>query len=144
MPRQPQQRFSTSMFGAPRVEACGRSAGFSACGVMLLGELAGDKDTPPRGAARTQAPLFTQMAECSWQGIQICQLSFCAVRMGQHHLPRFILTSANAEVSLPPSAKYCTGADWRERKILFHQVMTKMPDASDKNLKENARTPCSC
>lgn len=144
MPRRPQQRFSSSMFRAPRFEACGCSPGFSACGVMLLGELARDNDTPPRGAARTQALLFTQTAECSWQGIKICQLSFCAVRTGQHHRPRFILTSTNAEVSLPPSTKYCTGTDWRERKILFHQVTTKASDTSDKNLKENARTPCSC
>lgn len=143
MPRRPQQRFSSSMFRAPRVEACGCSAGFSACGVMLLGELAGDKDTPPRGAALTQALLFTQTAECSWQGTQTCQLSFCAVRTAQHHLPRFILTSTNAEVSLPPSSKYCPGGDQRERKILFHQVMTKMSDTSDENLKENTRTPCS-
>jgi len=125
-------------------EACGCSSGFSACSVVLLDKLSGDKDTPPRGAVRTQALLFTQTAECSWQGIQICQLSFCAVRMGQHHHPRIILTRTNTEVSLPPSTKYCNGADWRERKILFHQVMTKMLDISDKNLKVNTRTSCSC
>lgn len=125
MSRWLQQRFSSCTFRWPWFEACGCSAGFSACGVMLPGKLAGDKDTPPQGAARTQALLFTQTAECSWQGIQICQLSFSAVRPGQRHLPRFVLTSANAEVSSPPSTTYCTGADWEDRKILFPEAMTE-------------------
>lgn len=124
MSRWLQQRFSSCTFRWPRFEACGCSAGFSACGVMLPGKLAGDKDTPPQGAARTQALLFTQMAECSWQGIQICQFSLSAVRTGQHHLPTFILTSSNAKVSSPPSTKYHADADWENRKILFHEVMT--------------------
>lgn len=143
-PRWLQQKFANSIFRAPRFEACGCSAGFSAHGVMLLGELAGDEDTPPWGAAQTQAPLFTQTAECSWQGIQICQLSFCAVRTGQRHLPKFTLTSTNAEVSLPASTKFCTGTEWRERKILFRRVMTETSDTFDKNLKENTRITCSC
>lgn len=76
------------------------------------------------------------------QGIPIYQLSFCAVGMGQCHLPRFILTSTT-EVLLRPSTQYCTGADWREWKILFHQVMTEASNTPDKSLKENTRTPCS-
>lgn len=90
----------------------------------------------------TWALSFTQEIESSWRGVEIYQLSFCAVRMGQCHLPRFILTSTT-EVLLQPSTQYCTGADWREWKILFHQVMTEASNTPDKSLKENTRTPCS-